>query len=179
MFPVGTGAASPGRQNIHVLPTGTYKVLPGQGPQGTDVVRTCSDVVGRQRVGNDDVKGRVGRVDGTCGYFATEADGSLPTLSSSSPSASLSGSASSAHKDEVAARHRALLLRAAQAPGRARSQPAAHAWADAGNCSSCGSSSTRPPSGCSASGRSTPTGPTSGSAGTAASRDNGKGALRP
>jgi hypothetical protein len=106
-----------------VLPTGTYKVLPGQGPQGTDVVRTCSDVVGRQRVGNDDVKGRVGRVDGTCGYFATEADGSLPTLSSSSPSASLSGSASSAHKDEVAARHRALLLRAAQARGRARSQP--------------------------------------------------------
>jgi hypothetical protein len=66
MFPTGTGSDSRGRRTIRASEGGTYKVLPGQGPRGTDIVRFCLDIAD-DGVVHDDVNCPVGRLYGTCG----------------------------------------------------------------------------------------------------------------
>jgi hypothetical protein len=70
VVPVGVGTESRGRQPVRVKSTGGYKVLPGQGPLGTDIVRFYVEL-------EEDVKDKLhsdvfcprGRVYATCGYF--------------------------------------------------------------------------------------------------------------
>jgi hypothetical protein len=99
MFPTGTGTDSRGRRAIQVSEHGTYKVLPGQGPRGTDIVRFCLDVAD-DGVVHDDVTCPAGRIYGTCGYFAMD-DGGGFVASGATTSAS-------AYKDELAAKQRDL-----------------------------------------------------------------------
>jgi len=77
-FPFGVGDKSVGRRPIKIKPQGGFKVVRGQGPVGTDVVRLYVELeeeVGRE---GSDVYCPAGRVYGTCGYFpihqATKAD---------------------------------------------------------------------------------------------------------
>jgi hypothetical protein len=60
-----------GRQPVSVKPTGGYKVVPGQGPLGTDVVRLYVELTEPLSKPESDVHCPVGRVYGTCGYFPT------------------------------------------------------------------------------------------------------------
>jgi hypothetical protein len=69
--PTGVGAASRGRRPIAVQQTGGYKVLAGKGPAGTDIVRIYVELTEQVRAkAGSDVSCPVGRVYGTCGYFA-------------------------------------------------------------------------------------------------------------
>jgi hypothetical protein len=71
VVPTGVGAASRGRQPIAVQKMGGYKVLPGKGPAGTDILRLYIDLSEKvQSKADSDVYCPAGRVYGTCGYFA-------------------------------------------------------------------------------------------------------------
>jgi len=73
VIPTGVGSQSTGRIPIQVQPTGAYKVLKGQGPMGTDIVRLFIDLLQEVHRGDDkgssDVHCPAGRVYATCGYF--------------------------------------------------------------------------------------------------------------
>ena len=73
VIPTGVGSQSTGRIPIQVQPTGAYKVLKGQGPMGTDIVRLFIDLLQEVHRGDDkgssDVYCPAGRVYATCGYF--------------------------------------------------------------------------------------------------------------
>lgn len=70
VFPAGVGADSIGRRPIKVQPTGAYKVIPGQGPMGTDIVRLFIELEEEvQQKPGSDVCCPKGRVYATCGYF--------------------------------------------------------------------------------------------------------------
>jgi hypothetical protein len=72
VFSTGVGAASRGRQPVAVKSGGGYKVLPGKGPAGTDIMRLYIELTENVRSKTDsDVYCPAGRVYGTCGYFAT------------------------------------------------------------------------------------------------------------
>jgi hypothetical protein len=74
VVPTGVGSASRGRRPIKVKPTGGYRVVSGQGPAGTDVVRLYIELEEPvQAVEGSDVYCPAGRVYGTCGYFLTHA----------------------------------------------------------------------------------------------------------
>jgi hypothetical protein len=72
VFSTGVGAASRGRQPVAVKSQGGYKVLPGKGPAGTDILRLYIELTDKvQSKADSDVYCPAGRVYGTCGYFAT------------------------------------------------------------------------------------------------------------
>jgi hypothetical protein len=72
VFSTGVGAASRGRQPVAVKSQGGYKVLPGKGPAGTDILRLYIEMTDKvQSKADSDVYCPAGRVYGTCGYFAT------------------------------------------------------------------------------------------------------------
>jgi hypothetical protein len=60
-----------GRMPVDVKPVGGYKVVPGQGPMGTDVVRLYIELKEPLVKPESDVYCPSGRVYGTCGYFPT------------------------------------------------------------------------------------------------------------
>lgn len=66
-FPTGTGLDSVGRRAIKIKPEGAYKVVEGQGPMGTDVVRFFVEM--EETLAKNDVYCPQGRIYGTCGYF--------------------------------------------------------------------------------------------------------------
>ena len=66
VFPHGTV----GRVPLKVKATGGYKVVPKQGPMGTDIVRMFVELEEEISVG--DVSCPTGRVYGTCGYFGMD-----------------------------------------------------------------------------------------------------------
>jgi hypothetical protein len=70
-FSTGVGAASRGRQPVAIKPQGGYKVLPGKGPAGTDILRLYIELTDKvQSKADSDVYCPAGRVYGTCGYYA-------------------------------------------------------------------------------------------------------------
>ena len=68
-FPMGVGRNSVGRRSIDFGTAGSYKVVPGQGPRGTDLLRLALDAPDDPLLKHDDVSCPPGRVYGTCGYF--------------------------------------------------------------------------------------------------------------
>lgn len=99
VFPTGVGQDSVGRRPIKVKDVGAYRVLQGQGPMGTDIVRMYFDLEEdvRQKASSD-VYCPKGRIYATCGYF--------PMKKSRSDGSSLQGSV----KDELGHMLRELKL---------------------------------------------------------------------
>jgi hypothetical protein len=78
VVPTGVGAASRGRQPIKVEPVGAYKVLPGKGPAGTDILRLYIELLEKvQSKADGDIFCPEGRVYGTCGYYSQEGNGGV------------------------------------------------------------------------------------------------------
>ncbi|GKY91666.1 hypothetical protein MPSEU_000138500 [Mayamaea pseudoterrestris] len=70
VLPSGVGRNSHGRQAMRVKATGAYKILPGLGPCGTNIVRFYVELEDQVSATPDsDVSCPQGRVYATCGYF--------------------------------------------------------------------------------------------------------------